>query len=240
MVDITTEEYIDSEVPFFSYYITLSGHLSYIKTGNKIAQKNWGLVKDLPYSDAVKSYIAGNIEVDKALQLLIERLTAAGKLDDTVIVVTSDHYPYGLKDNLEEVSKITGVDRTDSFEMYHSDLIIWNSEMKTVKVNKVGSNPDVLPTLLNLFGIDYDSRMIIGQDLLSDSEGLVTLANRSWITDTGRYNSTNNENISNDGELLDEKYIEKINSVVDNQFKISDMILENNYYKKVFKQEEID
>jgi phosphoglycerol transferase MdoB-like AlkP superfamily enzyme len=240
MVDITTDEYIDSEVPFFSYYITLSGHLSYVKSSNKIAQKNWDLVKDLPYSSNVKGYLAGNIELDRALQLLIERLTVAGKLDDTVIVVTPDHYPYGLKDNLEEISKITGVDRTDSFEMYHSDLIIWNSKMKTVKVNKVGSNPDILPTLLNLFGISYDSRMIVGQDLLSDSEGLVTLANRSWITDSGRYNSTNNENISNEGKLLDEKYIEKINNIVDNQFKISDMILENNYYKKVFKQEEID
>jgi phosphoglycerol transferase MdoB-like AlkP superfamily enzyme len=211
--------------------------MSYVKAGNKLAQKNWNLVKDLPYSEAVKSYMAGNIELDRALQLLIERLTAAGKLDDTVIVITPDHYPYGLKDNLAEVSKITGVDRTDPFEMYHSDLIIWNSAMSTVKVDKYGSNPDVLPTLLNLFGIEYDSRMIVGQDLLSDSEGLVTLANRSWITDTGRYNSITGESRDNNSNLLDEKYIEKINNVVDNQFKISDLILENNYYEKVFKQD---
>lgn len=240
MVDITTDEYVDSEVPFFSYYITLSGHLSYVKAGNKVAQKNWDLVKDLPYSEAVKSYLAGNIELDRALQLLIERLTAAGKLDDTVIVITPDHYPYGLDNNLKEVSQIMGVDRTDPFEMYHSDLIIWNNLMDTVKINKVGSNPDVLPTLLNLFGIEYDSRMIIGQDLLSDSEGLVTLANRSWITDKGRYNSTTGESRDNNSNLLDEKYIEKINNVVNNQFKISDLILENNYYKKVFQQEQID
>lgn len=238
MVDITTDEYIDSENPFFAYYITLSGHLSYLKALNKMAIKNWDLVKDLPYSERIKSYLAGNIELDKALQLLIERLTAAGKLDDTVIVITPDHYPYGLKDDLQEVANITGMDKTDTFEMYHSDLIIWNSAMTNkVTVNKVGSNPDVLPTLLNLFGVDYDSRMIIGQDLLSDSEGLVLLANRSWITDKGRYNSVTGVGIGNNNKMLEETYITKINTKADNAFKISNLILDNNYYEKVFKQE---
>lgn len=239
MVDITTDEYIDSETPFFTYYITLSGHLSYAKATNKIVQKNWELVENLPCTDKVKGYIAGNIEVDRALELLIKRLEESGKLDDTVIVLTPDHYPYGLSNaNINEVSK---TDRDDAFELYHSDLIIWNSRMETIEVDKVGSNPDVLPTLLNLFGIDYDSRLIMGQDLLADKEGLVVFANRSWISDKVKYNSVTTEVIPRyEGIEVDDEYIERLNILVDNQFKISNMILQNNYYKKLFKPSDND
>ena len=41
-----------------------------------------------------------------------------------------------------------------------------------IYIDKIGSQIDVLPTLLNLFGITYDSRLIIGQDILSNKEGI--------------------------------------------------------------------
>lgn len=239
MVQASIKDYIDSEDPFFAYYITLSGHLNYSKTINKMAQKNWYLVDELPYSSIVKGYLASNIELDRALEYLISKLEEAGKLDDTVIVITSDHYPYGLSaDNLNEVSV---TNRDDPFELYRSDLILWNSNMKTVKINKVGSHLDVIPTMLNLFGKEYDSRLIMGQDLLADSEGLVVLANRSWITDKAKYNAVTGELSITSGSTLSDAYVTKYNNLVDNQFKISNLILQNNYYKKVFaEQEEID
>lgn len=40
---------------------------------------------------------------------------------------------------------------------------------KPIYIDKVGSQIDVLPTLLNLFGIEYDSRLIVGQDILSSN-----------------------------------------------------------------------
>lgn len=233
MVNITVDDYIGLKQPFFTYYITLSGHLSYAKYSNKIAEKNWEYVENLPYSDKVKGYLASNIEVDRALEALIERLKESGELDDTVIVLTPDHYPYGLSN--EQINEVSEINRDDPFDLYRSDLIIWNSEMTdTVTVTKSGSNPDVLPTLLNLFGVDYDSRLIVGQDLLSDSEGVVVLANRSWITDSAKYNSITGEAINKDGSITDEVYLNNINILVDNKFKISNMILENNYYEKVF------
>jgi lipoteichoic acid synthase len=107
--------------------------------------------------------------------------------------------------------------------------------METVDVEKVGSNPDVLPTILNLFGIEYDSRLIMGQDLLSDKEGLVVFANRSWISDKVKYNSVTSEIIARFEDIeVDNEYIEKLNNLVDNQFKISNLILQNNYYKNLF------
>ena len=237
MVKASYKDYIESEEPFFAYYITLSGHLAYNKTNNKMAVKNWKYVEDLPYSDKTKSYIAANIELDRAIEFLIEKLEEAGKLDDTVFVITPDHYPYGL--SVDNISEASIVDRSEPFELYHSNLIIWNNTMENITINKVGSQPDVLPTILNLFGKEYDSRLMIGQDLLSDSEGLVILANRSWITDKAKYNSINSKLVKNDenDEFEETSYINKYNTLVDNDFKISNLVLQNNYYKKLFKTE---
>lgn len=239
MVNITVDDYINTSEPFFAYYITVSGHLSYSRFNNKIAQKNWSLVEHLPYSDKVKGYLASNIELDRALESLISKLKEAGKLDDTVIIITPDHYPYGLSN--KELNEVSLINRDDYFEQSRSDLIIWNSSMEeVVNIDKVGSNPDVLPTMLNLFGKEYDSRFIMGKDLLSDSEGLVVFADRSWITDIAKYNSVTGEVISKIDEVISEDYITRTNNAVDNQFKLSNMILDNNYYEKVFKQDEID
>ena len=236
MVNLTFDDYINSEDPFFAYYITLSGHLSYVRSTNKVADKNWSYVENLPYSDKVKGYLSANIELDKALESLIKKLEDAGKLDDTVIVITPDHYPYGLTN--EQINEVSETNRDDAFELYHSDLIIWSSSMnEKVVVDKVGSNTDVLPTLLNLFGKEYDSRLIMGEDLLSDGEGLVVLANRSWITDTVKYNALTGETTVKYDNVVDDTYITKINNEVDNQFKISSLVLDNNYYKVVFNKE---
>lgn len=236
MVNLTFDDYMNSEEPFFAYYITLSGHLSYARSSNKVADKNWSYVENLPYSDKVKGYLAANIEVDRALESLIQKLEESGKLDDTVIILTPDHYPYGLTN--EQLNEVSETNRDDAFELYHSDLIIWSSSMtENVVIDKVGSNPDVLPTILNLFGKEYDSRLLTGKDLLSDSEGLVVFSNRSWISDSVKYNALTGETIVKDDTVVDQSYISKINNEVDNQFKISSLILDNNYYNIVFNKE---
>ena len=53
--------------------------------------------------------------------------------------------------------------------------------MKSVTVDKVGMSIDVLPTVLNLFGMEYDSRLLMGSDILSSCSGLVIYNDRSWI-----------------------------------------------------------
>ena len=105
MIEATVDDYLYSDEPFLTYYMTVSGHLGYTWGGNSIARKHKNEVNDLPYSDKVKAYVATQIELDRALQLLIEKLESAGKLDDTVIVLLADHYPYGL--NISEINEIS-------------------------------------------------------------------------------------------------------------------------------------
>ncbi len=232
MIDVTTNDYINND-KFLAYYMTVSGHLNYTKIGNCMVDRNWDLVKELPYSDKAKSYIAANIELDKAVGELIKNLAEAGKLEDTVIVISGDHYPYGL--TLDEINEISTYKRDDTFEKYRMPLLIWSGSMKEpIKVEKIGSSLDILPTVLNLFGVEYDSRLLMGRDILSDSSPLVIFSDRSFITDKGRYNAITGEFIPNKGVELEEGYVEKINKIIYKKYQMSRLILENDYYKTVF------
>lgn len=234
MIDVTTDDYIRSD-KFLAYYMTVSGHLNYTTTGNAMVRRNWDAVKNLPYSDKAKGYLAANIELDKAVGELINNLREAGKLEDTVIVISGDHYPYGL--TLEEINEISTYERDDKFEKYHMPLLIWSGSMKEpIKVEKLGTSIDILPTVLNLFGVEYDSRLLIGKDILSDSDPLVIFADRSFITDKGRYNAVTGEFIANNGEEVEKGYIDKVNSDIYRRFQMSRLILEKDYYRKVFKK----
>lgn len=236
MIDATINDYIDSD-KFMTYYMTVSGHLNYTFTGNSMSYKNRELVKDLSYSEHIKAYLAANIELDRALEKLLIYLEDNKKLDDTVIVISPDHYPYGLKTS--ELNEISDTDRSDKFEMFHTSLIIYNSEMKeNVKVSKYVSSIDVLPTVYNLFGIEYDSRLMMGRDALSDSEGLVMLSDRSFINENGSYNSITGEYKSFKSDVSNE-YVDNMNFEVYQKFTMSSLLLyEKNgvyldYYRKL-------
>lgn len=220
-------DYIDSDKPFMTYYMTVSGHFEYTFDDNYIAYKNRDLVIDLPYSENPKGYIACNIELDRALELLINKLDEKGKLDDTVIVLLADHYPYGL--SLDEINELSSYERDSLFEINHNSLILWNNKMETKEIDKVGMPIDVIPTIYNLFNINYDSRLFSGTDLLSSKEGLVILGNRSWITNKGRYNSIDN---TTTGDMEDD-YINYINNVINNKIAFSKSIFNYNGYKYI-------
>ena len=232
MIDVTINDYINND-RFLAYYMTVSGHLNYTKIGNAMVYRNWDLVKDLPYSDKAKSYLAANIELDKAVGELINELQVAGKLEDTVIVISGDHYPYGL--TLDEINEISTYERDDIFEKYHMPLLIWSGAMKEpIKVEKIASSLDILPTVLNLFGVEFDSRLLMGRDILSNSDSLVIFSDRSFITDKGRYNAITGEFIANDGTETEEDYVEKINNIIYKKYQMSRLILEKDYYRKIF------
>lgn len=227
MIKATTNDYINSDKPFMTYYMTVSGHLDYTKESNSIVSKNWDLVKNLDYSDKAKSYLATQIELDRAMESLLKELENKGILEDTVIVLLADHYPYGL--SLEEINELSSYKRDELFEINHNSLVIYNSAMKNVNISKTGMPIDVLPTIYNLFDIRYDSRLFAGSDLLSNSEGMVILDNLSWITDRGRYNSLNGK-YSGD---IDSDYISNINNIIQNKIIFSRNMITYDGYRYI-------
>lgn len=234
MINQTLPLYQDN-TPFVTYYVTVSGHAPYAynSTGNSIALKNIDYVKDLPYSNNVKAYLATQIELDRAIEALIDGLEAEGILEDTVIALVGDHYPYTL--TIDEVNELSDYERDEIVEVNHSNFILWNSEIETVEVDKVGSQIDVLPTLLNLFGIEYDSRLIVGKDILSDAPGLAIFSNRSWVSDYGTYK--NGKFTLKEGVTLEDttEYVTNMNNLVSNRFTLSANIIKYNMYEYLLK-----
>jgi phosphoglycerol transferase MdoB-like AlkP superfamily enzyme len=228
-MEVTIPEYIDDQ-PFHTYYMTVSGHMNYTFMGNSMSTKNRDIVEDLPYSMEAKAYIACNVELDRALELLINELEDKGIADKTVIALSADHYPYGLEKN--KIDELAGHEVEENFELYQNNFILWSASIeKPIVINKACSSLDIIPTLSNLFGLPYDSRLFMGRDILSDSTPLVIFANRSFIDDKVAYNSLNKEIIKLTEDKLPEDYIDKMNQIVNNKFLMSESILEEDYYR---------
>lgn len=231
MIKATISDYINSDKPFMTYYMTVSGHFYYNYSSNAIAKKNRDLVDDMNYPEEVKGYLATQIELDRALEYLINELDRNNKLDNTVIVLLADHYPYNLP--LDYINMLSSYERDNLIETNSNNLIIYNSKMDSRKISKVGMSIDVIPTVYNLFGVEYDSRLIMGKDILSTSSGIAIFKDKSWVTSKGTYYAASGNFVKSDDDIpLD--YVDTINAIVSNRVAISRMIIMNDYYRYLY------
>ncbi len=226
-------EYINAE-RFHIYYMTISGHMYYSFTGNSMSSKNREAVQNLDMSENARAYYACHIELDRALQYLIEQLEAAGKLDNTVICMSADHYPYGMTE--DQYEELASKELSQDMDMYRNSLILWNSQIEEpIIVDKACCSIDILPTLLNLFGFDYDSRMYAGRDIFSEEEGVVIFNNRSFVTDTVYYDKKK-KTITWKKEMTpqeQEDYMDYMKAEVKRRYSFSAYILQENYYQLI-------
>lgn len=233
MMEQTVDDYIHAP-QFHAYYMTFSGHYQYKVPLNAIAEKNYYLVEDLPgYCMEQKAYLACHIELDKALAYLLQRLEEEGVADKTAIVMAADHFPYGLlkKQYFEMIGQ-----PEDFFTMYKSDLVFWVGGMEEpVEVKEYCCNVDILPTILNLWGFQYDSRMLPGTDVFSDGPHVAVLIDHSFLTDQVWFNSNTGEiRYQVEPSEIPQDYVENMNRFVASRFDFSSQVLRNDYYGFVF------
>ena len=231
MIKSTVELYASGDNPFAVYYMTVSGHLNYNFRENAMSNKNKNSVSSLNYGNKMKSYIAANKELDLAMEYLLDYLEKNDKLNDTLIIISPDHYPYGLTCN--ELNEVSKSDRCDKFELYHTSLIMYNPNINKTEINKVVSGIDIMPTIYNLFGVEYDSRLLMGSDALSKKEGLSILSDRSWISDYGTYDSISNTFKLFKDRKVEKDYVEKMNNIVNEKVSVSSLILDKDYYSRL-------
>ena len=236
MMDASVDDYINSGEPFHAYYMTFSGHYQY-NWDNAMSAKNRDAVKDLPYSEPVKAYIACNLELEYALEYLMQRLEEAGVADKTCIVLTNDHYPYGLTE--DEYNELAGQTLDTTFEKYRNSFICYVPGLsENIVVDEYCSTADILPTLLNLFGVDYDSRLLAGTDVLSSGLHVAVLSDKSFLTKTFRYDAGTETVIpADENTTVSDKLAEAYRLYVDSRFQLSGNILNSDYYAHVFSKE---
>ena len=233
MMEASVDDYLSSKEPFHAYYMTFSGHYQY-NWDNAMSAKNRDAVKDLPYSEPVKAYIACNLELENALTYLMDRLEQAGVADKTCIVLTNDHYPYGLTE--EEYNELAGQELDTTFEKYRNSFICYVPGLaENIVVDEYCSTADILPTLLNLFGVDYDSRLLAGTDVLSSGIHMAVLSDTSFITKTFRFDASTETVIpANEGVTIPDDLLDAYRLYVDNKFQMSSNIVNSDYYAHVF------
>ena len=234
MIQGTLPTYIDKE-HFNIYYMTVSGHNGYEQSGNSMTSRNWDLVKDLPYSNQIKGYLAANLELEKALAYLVGELETKGLADDTVICLTSDHFPYGLDD--DGLAELYGYDPANYFERDHSAWLLWCAtleERDPIVIDAPTSSLDILPTLSNLFGTEYDSRLFPGRDVFSNEEAIVFNSNYDWKTEYGTYLASKGKFIPAEGVEVPEGYVARMKLIVRNKMRYCTLALDNDYFRYLF------
>ncbi|MBR6106382.1 MAG: LTA synthase family protein [Oscillospiraceae bacterium] len=240
MIEGTLQEYIDQE-HFNVYYMSVSGHNGYDR-GNAAARRNWEKVEDLEYSEKVKAYLAANIELENGLAVLVKALEEKGIADDTVICMTADHFPYGLDDNasygrMKYLSELYGEDVTNTVQRDHNAAILWCGcleEDEPIEVDAPASSLDLLPTLSNLFGLEYDSRLMPGRDVFSDAEAIYFDREYNWRTELGTYLSAKGTFTPDDEDAeIPDDYVERIKTIVRNKISYCQGVMDSSYIAHV-------
>lgn len=251
MVQNTIGDYIDGYVsdgtPFHVYYMTVSGHGSY-GWGHAMAAKNRAKAQ-AAYPNAstqVQAYVAANLELENALTYLLEQLEAAGIAEDTVICMSADHYPYLLAEpEADYYNELRGVvDSERDTDRYRNALVLWCGGMENaVTVTEPCSAVDIVPTLSNLFGLEYDSRLLSGRDVLdkdydagsaSGSIPLVILptsSGNSWATAAGVFEASTRTFNARPGVTVEEDYVSRVNNIVALQYNYAQQLIARDYYR---------
>lgn len=244
MMEQSVDDYINDE-QFVTYYMTFSGHGNY-STNNVMVYKNYNTVYNMldeNLSWNAIGYLSANYELEQAMTYLLDRLEEAGRLDDTVIVLTGDHYPYYLTDTA--FTELTGEEMDPDFDMYKSTCIIYNAGLpQKISVDTPCCNVDILPTIYNLFNIKYDSRLYAGTDIFGNGMHLAQLYNKSFVTQYVKYNfATGEAEWLVDKDRVPgtaEKYLEKAINTAKNRYAMSIEIEESDFYQYVLDHFSID
>ena len=183
------------------------------------------------FRSLIQAFYACNIELDRALEYTIKTLEEKGIAENTVIVLAADHYPYGLKQ--KQFNELAGHEIDLVFELYKNNLILFNPAQKPETVDKLSSNIDILPTISNLFGLPYDSRLLMGHDIFSKTEPFIIFESSKVITDKLNYRGDIDKATSENGEEITQEEIDNVKKTLSDKVKYSALILDKDYYRRI-------
>lgn len=213
--------------PFMTWLTTVSGHQPY-SVSSILGDKYLSDFKALGYSTEMSRYMSKIKVTDEGLGVLIKGLEERGILDDTVIVLYGDHYPYGMSKNT--ISKVLSYN-LDDYEIERVPFVIYNSQMEPKSFSEYTSYINIVPTLANLFDLNYDPRLYMGTDLLSSSyESRVVFADGSWKNEKAYYNASNGKLKSYSDDSYSAEEIKAINDDISYKMKMSSLAIKNNYF----------
>ncbi len=238
MIEKTAFEFVDEE-PFHVYYLTVSGHANWTRTGNAMASRHWDVFSHLDLPHESIAYLAANYELELAMESLMAQLREAGIADRTLIVINPDHYPYALEEHAS-YEALAGKRLDKEFDIYESCALFYHDGIEPEVIDRYCTSLDLLPTIYNYLGVPFDSRFLSGRDIFSDSEAIAIFLGRNWITEEGRYNASTNVFTPHEGRVLEDEgaYVERINREVKLRYDTARLIIDSDYYRDLLSEEE--
>lgn len=221
------EKMFQQDTPFMNYIISYTPHTPFSTTsemGQLLAEKIYGEdVPELSEEECARLFAS---ETDYMIGLLLEALEDNDLLDNTVIVAYADHYLYTLNDK----TILDKYKETDNNLINHTPFFIWSNDMDSVTIDKVNSQIDILPTVLNLFGIEYTEEYYIGNDIMDeDYQGYVFFSDYSWYD--GNVYVENGVAVS--GDNIDTDYVNEMNSLINRLVQQNDLTLKYDYFRRM-------
>jgi phosphoglycerol transferase MdoB-like AlkP superfamily enzyme len=194
MFESAKSKYMNNR-PFAVYFAGVTTHRTY-DVPSEFGDKYTYLWDNKNYPITTKRYLSKMKELDDALAELLKELEDEGILDDTVIALFGDHYPYGLKDadinaylTDNNASYTVNSNSTADHNVDRTPLIIYNSSLEEgIKVEDYTTIIDLLPTLFNMFDVNYDPRLYLGTDIFSKlHESRAYFVDGSWQDENASY-----------------------------------------------------
>ena len=224
-MDITLSD--NSDEPFMLWLTTVSAHQPY-GVSSVEGDKYLDLTENTDYPIDLRRYMSKLKTFDNSLGILLSRLEESGKLDDTVIALYGDHYPYGLKN--DTISNVLTYDLED-YEVERTPMVIYNSKINHEVVEKYSSYINLTPTLANMFNLDYDARYYMGADVFSKNYlDLVVFADGSWKNKDAYYNASDATIKYTSDKTYNVDKVLEINNIVTGRMQVSASIIRNNYF----------
>ena len=234
-------EFVEKAIPnfvdqehFMAWLTTVSSHMTYLNS-SVTGDANLSMFKDEKWDISAKRYMSKLVYVDQFFGRLLELLEENNVLDDTVLMIYADHEPYGLNQDVFQslakysVAKYGDVDRTP--------FIIYNSKVSPTKIEKYTSFINILPTIANLFDLDYDPRLYGGHDLFDENyENYVVFADGSWRSDIAYYDATSGKISYFTDETYDANEIKRINNNIKNEMSMNNLAIKRDYFNYLNKK----
>ena len=175
-------------------------------------------------------YMSKCMDFDHGLRNLLDYLDEKGIAENTVICIYPDHRPYWM--DYDTVMSYTSWinPRSGEYGIYRSPFIIYNKATEGSVCYNYCSTMDHVPTIANLFDLNYDPRLYMGTDAFNRNNTVI-FANGSWLNEKGVYDASTEEFTPNE-TMPEDTYIRSTNSTVQNTIKTSYLIFDENYFEQ--------
>ncbi len=230
-VSLVEEAYrrLNTDEKFMALLTTVTTHQPY-GVSSTYGDKYLDRFQDLDVSISVKRYLSKMVELDLALERLLELLEEDGILEDTTIVMFGDHYPYGIKTS--ELQKMFDYDLEQNQEIEKTPFVIYDSSLEREERKEYTTYMNILPTLANLFNLEYDPRLYMGEDLFSkDYSNIAVFTDGSWQSSYAYYDAESSRihYIVDDFRYSDEAIL-AINKEINEKISMSNLAIVKNYF----------